>query len=120
MKYRLQRVSELIKRELSEIFTRELSFEGALVTITDVDVTADLKNAHVYVSILGSQEQKAAALAQMGGHRKDLQHLLSRRVVLKFTPHLHFKLDESVERGVRIIEMLDQIDIPADDTPDEK
>jgi ribosome-binding factor A len=120
MKFRLQRVSELIKRELSDMFIRELSFEGALVTINDVDVTADLKNAHVYVSILGSKEQKSAALSQMAARRKYLQHLLSRRVVMKFTPHLHFKLDESVERGTHIIELLDQIKIPEDDKPDEK
>jgi ribosome-binding factor A len=120
MKYRLQRVSELIKRELGDLFTRELSFGGALVTVNAVDVTADLKNAHVYVSVIGSEEQKAAVFAELAAHRKELQHLLSRRVIMKFTPHLHFKLDESVERGTHIIQLLDEIDIPPDDTTDEK
>ena len=52
MKHRQLRVNELVKRELSSIVARDVSFEGALVTINDVDVTPDLKNAHVFVSIL--------------------------------------------------------------------
>ena len=53
MKHRLPRVNELIKRELGELFTRELSFPAKLVTIQEVDVTPDLKHAHVFVSIIG-------------------------------------------------------------------
>ena len=54
MKHRQLRVNELVKRELSAIIAREITFEGALVTINSVDVTPDLKNAHVFVSVLGS------------------------------------------------------------------
>ena len=53
MKHRLLRVNELLKRELSSLIAREITFENALVTINQVDVTSDLKSAHVYVSILG-------------------------------------------------------------------
>ena len=53
MKHRLLRVNELLKRELSSLIAREITFENALVTINQVDVTSDLKTAHVYVSILG-------------------------------------------------------------------
>jgi len=53
MKHRMLRVNELLKRELSGIIAREVTFEGALVTINQVDVTADLKNADVFVSVLG-------------------------------------------------------------------
>ena len=127
MKHRLERVNELMRRELGELINREVSFEAALVTVQQVDITPDLKNAHVFVSVMGSPEQSHAVLAKLHASRKSLQHLLSKRVVLKFTPHLHFKLDETIERGTRIITLLGQIDIPPDEPlgeaepePDEK
>ena len=115
MKHRLERVNELMRRELGELINREVSFEAALVTVQQVDITPDLKNAHVFVSVMGSPEQSKAALAKLHASRKSLQHLLSKRVVLKFTPHLHFKLDDTIERGTRIINILEQIDIPPDE-----
>ena len=115
MKHRLERVNELMRRELGELINREVSFEAALVTVQQVDITPDLKNAHVFVSVMGTPEQSKAALAKLHASRKSLQHLLSKRVVLKFTPHLHFKLDDTIERGTRIINILEQIDIPPDE-----
>ena len=55
MKHRMLRINEVVKRELSGIVGRELSFEGSLVSINHVDVTSDLKNAHVFVSVLGTE-----------------------------------------------------------------
>ena len=115
MKHRLERVNELMRRELGELINREVSFEAVLVTVQQVDITPDLKSAHVYVSVMGSPEQCNEALARLHANRKNLQHLLSKRVVLKFTPHLHFKLDDTIERGTRIINLLEQIEIPPDE-----
>ncbi len=115
MKHRLERVNELIRRELSEIITREVTFHAALVTVQQVDITADLKHAHVFISVMGSEDDGKEAMARLHASRVNLQHLLSKRVVLKFTPHLHFKLDQSIERGNRIIDLLGQIEIPPDD-----
>jgi ribosome-binding factor A len=115
MKHRLERVNELIRRELSEMINREVTFQAALVTVQQVDITPDLKHAHVFVSVIGSDVEAKAAMAKLHDSRTTLQHLLSKRVVLKFTPHLHFKLDESIERGTRIINILEQIDIPPDE-----
>ena len=123
MKNRLVRVRELMKRELGDLIGRELSFTQ-LVTVQDVDITPDLKHAHVYISVLG--EGPKSALAALHEHRKELQSLLSRRVILKYTPQLHFKLDETVERGSRIIDILQTLDIPEDapqneeENPDEE
>ena len=115
MKNRLVRVKELMKRELGELIVRELTFPQ-LVTIQDVDITPDLKHAHVYVSVLGGGEEAAnAVLAQLHEHRKDLQYKLSRRVIIKFTPQLHFKLDVAIERGSRVIDILSNLDIPEDE-----
>jgi len=115
MKHRLERVNELLKRELGDLLNREVSFEAALVTVQQVDITPDLKHAHVFISVIGSDEQAKAAMAKLHGSRANLQRLLSKRVVLKFTPHLHFKLDEAIERGTRVINILSQIDIPPDE-----
>jgi ribosome-binding factor A len=120
MKHRLERVNELIKRELGDLLTREVTFEAALVTVQQVDITPDLKHAHVFISVIGSDVQAKAAMAKLHDRRTHLQHLLSKRVILKFTPHLHFKLDESIERGTRVINILEQIEIPPDEPDAEK
>ena len=119
MKHRLERVNELLKRELGDLLSREVSFEAALVTVQQVDITPDLKHAHVFISVIGSDEQAKAAMAKLHDSRANLQRLLSKRVVLKYTPHLHFKLDEAIERGTRVINILSQIDIPPDEPESE-
>ena len=111
MKHRLLRVNELLKRELSVIMVRELSFDNLLVTVNHVDVTSDLKSAHVYISILGS-EGRADVLPKLEANRSTLQTELSRHVVLKYTPHLVFHLDDSIERGSRVLEILQEIEPP--------
>ena len=122
MKHRLVRVRELIKRELGDLISRQFRFTQ-LVTIQDVDVTPDLKHAYAYVSVLG--DDPASVLAQLHEHRKELQAAVAHRVILKYTPQLHFKLDESIERGSRVIEILQDLDLPpespaepAEDDPD--
>jgi len=111
MKHRLLRVNELLKRELSSIITREISFEGALVTLNQVDVTPDLKHAHAYVSVLGKEDQ-ATAMAKLEEHRVILQSALAKAVTLKYMPQLFFHLDDSIERGARVFEILQQIETP--------
>jgi len=100
----------LIKRELGVIIGRDIRFEAPLVSVRAVDITPDLKNAHVFISAIGTKWQKDQALQQLTDKRQHLQHELSRRVVIKYTPHLHFQLDESIERGTRVINLLDEID----------
>jgi ribosome-binding factor A len=108
MKHRLLRVNEILKRELSGIITREMKFEKGLVTINQVDVTSDLKSAHVFVSVLGTAG--ADVINQLEGHRAGLQSALAKHVVLKYTPHLVFHLDDSIERGTRIIKIMQEIE----------
>lgn len=109
MKHRQLRVNELLKRELSNIIAREITFEGALVTVNDVDVAPDLKSAHVYISVLGENK---GVIPRLEEHRAALQTQLSRHVVLKYTPHLAFHLDDSIERGTRVIEIMREIERP--------
>jgi ribosome-binding factor A len=93
---------------------REMTFEDLLVTVNQVDVTPDLKSAHVYVSVLG-ENGRAEVLPKLEANRAALQAALSKHVVLKYTPHLVFHLDDSIERGSRVLEILQEIEPPASD-----
>jgi len=112
MKHRLLRVNELVKRELSALVTREINFESALVTINQVDVTPDLKNAHVFVSVLGTKDDGAGVLARLEANRVALQAQLGKQIALKYTPHLVFHLDKSIERGTRVIKIMQELEAP--------
>ena len=109
MKHRLERVCEVLKRELGVIILRELDFAPVLVTVSAVDITPDLKQAHVYVSALGSPGQQRAVLEKLEHARPHLQAEVARRVTLKHTPHLHFKIDEAIERGSRVLSIMDEL-----------
>lgn len=114
MKHRIERVQEVIKRELSDLIHRHLNFGGALVTVNQVDITPDLKQAHIFVGVIGPESEKKQVIHKLEGQRKLLQHEMGKRVVIKYTPHLHFKLDESVERATRILQIMNELDLPAD------
>ncbi len=110
MKNRLPRVNELIQRELGTIIQRDFEFPGVLVTINDVEITPDLKHCAVYIGVLGNALQAEEILEKLMAKRSHLQKRLMGRITLKFTPHLSFKLDNSIERGVRITTIMETID----------
>ena len=111
MSLRLQRVRQLLKREIGEIIRRELPCSQAgIIDVNDVEVAANLQNATVYVGILGGAGQKKTALELLEKNRKRIQALLAQEVVLKYTPRLRFLLDESVERGNRVLKILDDLE----------
>lgn len=113
MKNRLDRVNELMKRELDTLIRREVGdMPGKLVTVREIDVSPDLKHASVWMGIIGTKEEQHASMARLHAHRKELQGMLSKRVVLKFTPQLHFKLDEAGVRGDRVLNILSELNLP--------
>ncbi len=121
MKHRLERVNELIRRELGEIVTREFRFESKLVTLQQVDITPDLKHAHIFVSFIGTEDECRSDMASLHSKRSALQQALSKRVILKYTPHLHFKVDEAMERGSRVLNIMGELDpLPPDEYNDER
>jgi ribosome-binding factor A len=113
-KNRLSRVNELIKRELDVLIRKAVSMPAKLVTVQEVDISPDLKHAKVWMGMIGSTAEQHASMALLHGVRKELQGQLSRRVVLKFTPQLHFYLDEAGERGDRILNILSELNIPGE------
>jgi ribosome-binding factor A len=109
--HRLERINEVLKREFGDILRREMVFDAQLVTVQHVDVTPDLRNAHVYVSVIGTDAQAHKVLAQLNTRRPYLQFVLSRRITIKHTPTIHFKLDSGIARGTHIINLMDELNL---------
>ena len=108
---RQERVRELLKRALGEAIRREIPVDRAgLISVNDIEVGGDLRTATVFVSVLGNPQQQKSALATLTENRIRLQGLLAKAVVLKFTPQLRFILDDSVQRGNRVLQILDEIE----------
>jgi ribosome-binding factor A len=109
--HRLLRVRELLKREIGEAIRRELPVQQAgLVTVNDVDVAGDLKTAKVFLGLLGTTEQKKTALDLLQKNRPRIQSLVAKTVVLKYTPKLRFVVDESVDRGSRVLKIIEELE----------
>lgn len=109
--HRLLRVRELLKREIGEVIRRELPVQQAgLVTVNDVDVTGDLKNAHVFLGLLGNSEQKKVAVDLLSKNRTRIQSQVAKSVVLKNTPKLKFVFDESLDRGNRVLAIIEELE----------
>ncbi len=114
---RLQRVRELLKREIGEVIRREFPVsEAGLVTVNDVDVAGDLHSAIVFISILGTADQQKRGLGLLSRHRKRIQGLVGRAIILKYTPRLRFVMDDSIERGNRVLGIIAELEktLPAD------
>ena len=114
---RLQRVRELLKREIGEVIRREFEVsEVGLISVNDVEVAGDLQSAVVFVSILGGADQQKRGFALLERHRKRIQALVGRAIVLKYTPKLRFLMDDSVARGNRVLAILAEIEktLPGD------
>ena len=113
----------LVIRELGEAIRREFNVEDAgLITVNDVDLGGDLRTAVVFISILGNASQKSRGLELLNNNRIRLQGVLGKSVVLKYTPTLKFLVDDSLVRGNRILQILDELEktSPVDNAPSEK
>ena len=120
---RHERVRELVKRELGEAIRREFNVEEAgLITVNDVDLGGDLRTAVVFISILGNASQKSRGLELLNNNRIRLQGVLGKSVILKYTPTLKFLVDDSLVRGNRVLQILDELEktSPVDNAPSEK
>jgi len=108
---RQRRISELLKEEISILLQREARDPRLEdVTVTDVEISPDLRHARVYVSVIGDRQAKAKALKGLERATGFLKRGLAARVTLRRIPNLTFHLDDSVERGQRIMELLHQIE----------
>ena len=112
---RLRRVNEQLKRVLSEGLGELKDPRIGFVTITGVEVTPELGQAKVYVSVLGSERKREQALEALGRAAGVLQGKVNRELHLRRTPQLAFHYDPSVEHGVRMTKLIDELAPPPDD-----
>ncbi|HUJ10063.1 MAG TPA: 30S ribosome-binding factor RbfA [Verrucomicrobiae bacterium] len=107
--HRIQRVSELVKREVSRIVLELNLTDCGFVTITGAEISPDLKEGRVFMSVIGSPEHKQRALGILERQHGHIQRELARHVVLKYTPKLKFVLDETEDRASHIEQLLDEL-----------
>lgn len=105
---RLERINELLREEISDLIATELKDPrlGGLVSVTDVETTPGLEYARVYVSVLGSPEERQQTLAALGHASGFFRRLLGERLKIRQIPELAFHFDDSIERGDRIMRLL--------------
>lgn len=111
-KSRTDRLNSLLKEVISEVIRKEVRHPDVaeLFTVTQVDITKDLHHAKVYVSVIGSEEVKAKTIAALQTAAGFIAVNSSKKVVMRYFPELHFKLDDSVDRHMRIEELLSDIE----------
>ncbi|MDO5451071.1 MAG: 30S ribosome-binding factor RbfA [Akkermansia sp.] len=106
---RLDKVNELMKREIGTFVQKEYEWPGTIVSILDVEVTEDLKEGRVWVGVVGRMHPDQV-LDKLNRKRGDIQRAVSKRVILRNTPRLTFKHDNSAQRGVAMVNLLDDIE----------
>ena len=112
---RTVRVAEVLRKELAACMSQALDLEGLLITISSIDLPPDMKQAFVYVSTLHPGLEQARALEILNRNRKAWQSSIGRRLGTKFTPQLIFRFDHAVERGDRVMEILNNLDLNAEE-----
>src|SRR5919205_406744 len=109
MSERLRRVDEAVKEVLSEGIGELKDPRIGFVTVTGVRTSPDLRHARVFVSVLGSERKREQSLAGLTAAHGVLQARIARELRLKRTPQLAFEYDPSVERGVRMTQLIDEL-----------
>lgn len=109
---RVEKVSSEIEKILSLILQHDVHDSRVsehFGSITRVDLTGDLKHAKVYVSVMGSEDEKKLFMEGLASAKGFIRSELGRQTLLRYVPDLHFKLDRSFEEGARVISLLDQL-----------
>jgi ribosome-binding factor A len=110
MSQRITRINELLRREVSEQMRRYYRADTAAITISDVDCSADLRNARIYYSVLGDETDIAESKKLFRKIGKDIRQRVSQQIILKYFPRFDYIYDPSLERGSGILDLLDQLD----------
>ena len=110
MSTRQNKVRELLREEISDILLRELKDPRlGFITITDVEITGDLQHARVFVSVMGSETERAENLAVLKCAQHFVRESLKRRISMKVLPDVEFRSDNSVDQAIRMLELMEQI-----------
>jgi len=119
MSERMRRVNESVRMVVAEAITSLNDPRIGIVTVTGVSVSPDLHDARIYVSVLGSAKKQRAAMAGLESARGVFQKTVARELHMKRTPKLAFEYDPTVEHGVRMTKLIDELapEGPRDDIP---
>jgi ribosome-binding factor A len=118
MTQRTDRVDELLRQEIGQIIAREIADPRVgFATITDVETTPDLRHAKVWVSVIGQESDRRATISALEHAMPFIRHELGKRLRLRRIPEFAVKLDESIERGSRVMQLINELAAGAD--PDE-
>jgi len=118
MAHRIERVNNLIRREISELLQRQVKDPrlGNFIIITGVSASPDLKYAKIFVSSINTKVEKKEMLNGLTAASGFLRNELARRLKLRRIPELSFQWDDSIERGTHLLDVIDQLS--NEDTPD--
>jgi len=120
---RITRVNELIKREIAGAMYRVMDpteVDMATITVTRVATSPDLRQARVYLSVRGNSDTKRDAFRKVCKHRKEFQQIVAENIVLKYNPQLRFSMDESIQQGDRVLEIISELGPLEQDMNDEE
>jgi ribosome-binding factor A len=118
MSHRIERVSSLMRHEISELLQRQVKDPrlSKFVAVTEVSTSPDLRYAKVFVSCIGSEEEKEEMLKGLGAAANFLRNQLAKRLRLRRIPELSFHWDDSIERGTHLLQLIDELN-PHPDQP---
>lgn len=111
MSRRTERLNHLLRQEITELLQREAKDPrlSVMVSITRVSVSADVHHAKVFVSVMGTDEEKTGLLAGLRAASGFLRRELSGRLSLRYTPELSFSYDDTMEQAGKVIQLIDQV-----------
>ncbi len=111
MAHRIERVNSLIRQEISELLQRQVKDPrlGNFIAVTEVSTSADLKYAKVFVSRIGSEEEKQETLSVLASASGFFRKELGRRMKLRYIPELIFQWDDSIERGDHLLQLIERL-----------
>ena len=108
---RRERVNDLIREEISELIRREVKDPrlNCFLSVTEAVVSPDLRHAKVFVSVMGTEEEKRQVEKGLAAASGFLRKVLGERLSLRYTPELSFQLDESIERGNHLLQLIKEV-----------
>ncbi len=118
---RVKRLSEEIKKIASTLIRNELKDPriAPMTSIIEVDVTRDLRYATIYISVLGNNKQKSSTIEGLEKAKGFMRREIGKKIKVRYTPELIFKLDESIERGVYMYDVITKVN-ESDSTPSDE
>jgi ribosome-binding factor A len=115
MSQRIDRVDELLRQEIGSLLAKELADPRiGFATITDVETSPDLRHAKVWVSVIGGKSDRVETVRALQASMGFVRHELGKRLRIKRIPALHINLDDSAERGTRVLHLLQELELGVD------